>query len=185
MARAKAETILGGYGVNGSGGILRGERPPSGVLINGLMKESFTTQDVATILGITRVTVRNWVLKGHLKADTTKGGHRRISRGELERFLASRGVPLSLIREYELTKHKRFLFCWEYYNLGFFDEASLDRKDCHNCLVYKSRAQKCHLVRGRMPCGPKTGPGAICAPNCSTCGYFNKYMAAVATKHEG
>lgn len=141
------------------------------------MKESFTTQDVATILGITRVTVRNWVLKGYLKAETTKGGHRRISRGELERFLASRGVPLSLIREYELAKHKRFLFCWEYHNLGLPGEASSDLKDCRNCLVYKCRAQKCHLVRSRLPGCPANDSAAKTSDTCLCCGYFTKYMS--------
>lgn len=42
--------------------------------------------EVAELLLVSPVTVRQWARKGLLKAEITPGGHRRFSRGEVERF---------------------------------------------------------------------------------------------------
>ena len=68
------------------------------------MKEYFTTHDIALMLNVTRVTVRNWIIKGRLEATTTPGGHRRISRKELTRFMEDNNYNPDIIREYELTR---------------------------------------------------------------------------------
>ncbi len=47
----------------------------------------FTTHQVAQILGVNPGTVVRWIKDGHLKAHRTPGGHNRITRDELVRFL--------------------------------------------------------------------------------------------------
>jgi excisionase family DNA binding protein len=50
-------------------------------------KEVLSTFEVAKIVGVHHQTVNSWVRKGWLNAARTPGGHRRINREELERFL--------------------------------------------------------------------------------------------------
>lgn len=50
-------------------------------------KEVLSTFEVAKIVGVHHQTVNSWVRKGWLNAARTPGGHRRIHRDELERFL--------------------------------------------------------------------------------------------------
>jgi len=64
-----------------------GERPLGRV-------RPFTTQEVADLLGVSALSVANWVDAGHLEAHRTPGGHRRITRESLDRFCADRGRVL-------------------------------------------------------------------------------------------
>lgn len=50
-------------------------------------KAVLSTFEVAKIVGVHHQTVNSWVRKGWLPAARTPGGHRRISREELDRFL--------------------------------------------------------------------------------------------------
>ena len=97
------------------------------------MGEYFTTHDIALMLNVTRVTVRNWIIKGRLAATTTPGGHRRISRQELTRFMEANNYDPETIREYELTRRKRFVYCWEYHHKGFVNLGH--EHQCSDCLV--------------------------------------------------
>jgi len=51
----------------------------------------FTTHQVARIVGVNPGTVVRWIREGHLGAHRTLGGHNRIDRDELVRFLADCG----------------------------------------------------------------------------------------------
>jgi len=50
-------------------------------------KEVLSTFEVAKIVGVHHQTVNSWVRKGWLPAARTPGGHRRINREELDKFL--------------------------------------------------------------------------------------------------
>ncbi|MBI2346960.1 MAG: excisionase family DNA-binding protein [Deltaproteobacteria bacterium] len=54
----------------------------------------FTTGDVANLLHIHQTTVIDWIEKGHLTGYRTPGGHRRIQRDELVRFLHAQKMPV-------------------------------------------------------------------------------------------
>ncbi len=54
----------------------------------------FTTQQVATMLGVSVPTIVNWVESGKLNAHKTPGGHRRIGREALQRFSVEHDYPL-------------------------------------------------------------------------------------------
>jgi len=57
-------------------------------------KPYLTPQQVAAMLMVSPVTVRQWARSGKLAADTTPGGHRRFLRREVERFARSHGLTL-------------------------------------------------------------------------------------------
>lgn len=61
----------------------------------------FTSSQIASHLGVSTTTVANWTNDGKLNAHRTKGGHRRVHRSELLRFMRSEGHPLpsALLRE--------------------------------------------------------------------------------------
>lgn len=53
-----------------------------------------TPNEVAGLLLVSPITVRQWAQKGLLEAQTTAGGHRRFAREEVERFARERGIDL-------------------------------------------------------------------------------------------
>lgn len=57
-------------------------------------KAYLVPNEVADLLMVSPVTVRQWAQKGILRAVTTVGGHRRFARDEVERFARERGLVL-------------------------------------------------------------------------------------------
>lgn len=62
-------------------------------------KPYLTPNEVAELLMVSPVTVRQWAQKGLLKAETTPGGHRRFMRSEVERFAGRHGRVSELTAE--------------------------------------------------------------------------------------
>ena len=58
-----------------------------------VVKEIYSTHDVARICRVTPMTVIRWIEDGRLPAFKTAGGHRRIQRLDLEIFCRERGIP--------------------------------------------------------------------------------------------
>ena len=59
-------------------------------------KEYLTPNEVAKLLMVSPITVRQWAQKGELTAMTTPGGHRRFLREDLLRFARRRGLALAI-----------------------------------------------------------------------------------------
>ncbi len=59
-----------------------------------LADREFTSEEVATLCGVTRVTVADWIGRSELTARLTRGGHRRIPRASLAAFLGRHGYPV-------------------------------------------------------------------------------------------
>lgn len=57
-------------------------------------KPYLTPTDVAELLMVSPITVRQWAARGLLKAELTPGGHRRFLLQEVERFASARGVEI-------------------------------------------------------------------------------------------
>lgn len=53
-----------------------------------------TPTQVAELLLVSPITVRQWAQKGMLPAQTTAGGHRRFTRSDVEKFARERGMQL-------------------------------------------------------------------------------------------
>ncbi len=67
-------------------------------------KEILTTFEAARYCQVHPGTIKNWIMFQNLKAFRTPGGHRRIYRRELERFLRERQMPLA--RETLSPRHR-------------------------------------------------------------------------------
>lgn len=65
-------------------------------VINEKDKEYLTPNEVAKLLMVSPITVRQWAQKGELTAMTTPGGHRRFRRADLLRFAKQRGLALAI-----------------------------------------------------------------------------------------
>lgn len=57
-------------------------------------KEFLTPTEVANLLMVSPVTVRQWAQKGRIEARTTAGGHRRFSMDAVRAFAAEMGIEL-------------------------------------------------------------------------------------------
>jgi hypothetical protein len=56
-------------------------------------KEIFTTFDVSRICQANIASIKNWIMKGYLKAFRTPGGHYRIQKKDLINFLRKYHMP--------------------------------------------------------------------------------------------
>ena len=58
------------------------------------MKESYSTSEVAKYCHVTADTIRKWAEAGRIHVFKTPGGHRRIRREDLIRFLRDNNIPI-------------------------------------------------------------------------------------------
>lgn len=58
------------------------------------MKQSFSTSEVAKYCHVTADTIRKWAEAGRIHVFKTPGGHRRIRREDLIRFLRDNSIPI-------------------------------------------------------------------------------------------
>lgn len=65
-----------------------------------LGEREFTTEEIARYCGVTRPAVVSWIAQSLLPARRTAGGHRRVLRPDLARFLQQQGyaVPPEVLR---------------------------------------------------------------------------------------
>jgi excisionase family DNA binding protein len=59
-----------------------------------ISKDFLTPNQVANLLMVSPVTVRQWAQKGMLQAQTTAGGHRRFTMDSVRQFARERGIDL-------------------------------------------------------------------------------------------
>jgi len=59
-------------------------------------KQSFSTSEVAKYCHVTADTIRKWAEAGRIHVFKTPGGHRRIRRDDLVRFLRENNIPVHL-----------------------------------------------------------------------------------------
>ncbi len=57
-------------------------------------KQSFSTSQVARFCHVTADTIRKWAEAGRIRVFKTPGGHRRIRRDDLVRFLRDNNIPM-------------------------------------------------------------------------------------------
>ena len=124
-----------------------------------LQKEYLTTTEFATLCGVSRFTIINWIKQGKVKCINTAGRHRRISLPETINFLET----LSAGDQQDGRPSDLFGCCWE------FVADQNRKKKCRNCLIYKKRIDCCFLLVRRF------GKERLrCKDDCLNCGYFIK-----------
>lgn len=57
------------------------------------MKSTYSTSEVAHLLGVAPGSVANWIDRGQIKAGRTPGGHRRIAVKDLQVFVQQQNLP--------------------------------------------------------------------------------------------
>jgi len=57
-------------------------------------KEMYTTHDISAICGVALTTVASWIDKGKLGGFRTPGGHRRVKRTDVIKFLREYSMPV-------------------------------------------------------------------------------------------
>ena len=70
----------------------------------GIFDESYSSIDLAKILGVHRVTVTNWIKNGALKAARTPGGRYKVTKDNLREFLREQGIPIPPFLQRETKK---------------------------------------------------------------------------------
>lgn len=127
-----------------------------------MSKRHLTTGEAAEFCSVTRDTVFKWIRAGHLPAHRTAGGHHRIDRSALERFVTSSEEFEAEGRPQEDTR--KFRYCWEYHGHGSILEG------CRRCGVYRLRAQRCYEL---LRFAPEVGQaGIFCKESCTDCDYY-------------
>ncbi len=61
--------------------------------------DSYTTGAAAKVLKVCPATVRKWTVSGVLGSYRLPGGHRRITREEIERFAREYSIPIAPIEK--------------------------------------------------------------------------------------
>lgn len=127
-----------------------------------MSERHLTTGEAAEFCSVTRDTIFKWIRAGHLPAHRTAGGHHRIDRGDLERFVTGsekldadpqpqEGVP-------------QFRYCWQYHGHGSILEG------CRRCGVYRMRAKRCYELLRLAP--EVKEAGIFCKESCGDCDYY-------------
>ncbi len=120
-----------------------------------------TTFQAAELLSVSPDSVLKWIKSGKLSAHKTLGGHYRIEREVIEKYLDDRSVtPPSKNRPV-----KPLLFCWE-----FKASQSKMNQECRQCLVFKTHARRCY----EMTSIPREYGHAkiLCETSCEECDYY-------------
>jgi excisionase family DNA binding protein len=122
-------------------------------------KELISTGQAAELCSVTADAVLKWIKSGRICAGRTAGGHYRIQKAALMRFLDSNQDGQRAVPE------RVFRFCWEYYG-----KAGQPMETCHGCVVFRSRAMRCYEIN-RLPFEGEHAR-AFCPGSCDECEYY-------------
>jgi excisionase family DNA binding protein len=126
-------------------------------------KKLISTGQAAKLCSVTPDTILKWIKKSQIVAIQTAGGHYRINRDHLEPFIAEFGKDVS--QASPATKSLA-TYCWEYHSAdGQIND------NCRQCMVFKSKAEKCYLMAGLGKDGGHSG--IFCKNSCYECDYFH------------
>ena len=68
------------------------------------MRKSFTTTEIANMLGLDKTTIGKWIDAGKLKGFKTSGGHRRVFPEELSVYFKSMNMEVPEEVKVKITK---------------------------------------------------------------------------------
>ena len=120
-----------------------------------------STSQAAKLCNVTRHTIINWVNNGRIPSNKTIGGHRRIQREDLLKFISDNRI-VTIGKEFN-----KYLIpkCWEFRR---FMKSS--GHNCAKCLVFQEKADKCFLLV------KKFGSAMIqCKNDCLSCDFLMRY----------
>jgi excisionase family DNA binding protein len=107
-----------------------------------------TPREVADLLRVSPMTIRNWSVRGWLRAELTAGGHRRYPNSEVERFARERGLTL----QRDDGASERLLIVDDNESFGAFLLESLrEFNDMIECTVAHDGFEAGHLLHTFRP----------------------------------
>lgn len=109
-----------------------------------LQKDIFTTFDVSRICQANIASIKNWIMKGYLRAFRTPGGHYRIQKKDLVNFLRKYHMPNPF------TGEVMRLYFYSDDKAGFEKIASKTSSD-HECFVYDTEAELYLAIGEELP----------------------------------
>jgi len=71
------------------------------------MEDILTVFQASKYCSVSPKTIINWIDAGHIEAYKTVGGHRRIKKADLERFMKKQGIPIP--KQEQIEERKRVL----------------------------------------------------------------------------
>ena len=120
-----------------------------------------STSQAAKLCNVTRHTIINWVNSGRIASNKTVGGHRRIRREDLIKFISDNKI-VTIGKEFNKYLIPR---CWEFRRF----RGSVGH-NCAKCIVFQEKADKCFLLV------KKFGSAMIqCKNDCLNCDYLMRY----------
>ena len=127
-----------------------------------MKKFMISTGQASKLCSVTRDTILKWINKETISAERTAGGHYRVNINTLKPYIVSE--KLNVPKKY-ISKKTKFSYCWEYYS----SDGNM-KEDCRECMVFKSKAERCFLMAGL---GKKVGHNGVhCKSSCYNCEYF-------------
>ncbi len=127
-------------------------------------KEILTTGEAAELCSVTPNTILRWVRDGRLSAIRTSGGHHRIARTDLAKYISSQKAAGPGERT-----DKPYQYCWE-----FHSDSGRVQEGCLKCIVYRSRSGRCYEL-AEMPA--KVGHSRLhCTKTCEDCEYYHEML---------
>src|SRR5574341_627008 len=120
--------------------------------------EYLSTGQAARHCSVTSDAVLKWIKQRLLPACRTAGGHYRIHKDDIERFVMQQRPRARTARPFQ--------YCWEYHTHGEI------LQECKDCIVYRTRAQRCYEV---IKLAPEIGHQKLfCKQSCEECDYYQR-----------
>ncbi|MHC4942364.1 MAG: excisionase family DNA-binding protein [Planctomycetota bacterium] len=129
-----------------------------------MVKDYYTTTEVAKVLSVSADTVLKWVKAKKIISYRTPGGHYRIPKEEVAKLLPE-GALDEVEEPARASMETSFRYCWDFYG-----ENGTVKKECVDCVVYKTRSFRCYEMRD-IP-GQFNHPHLHCQTECTDCEYY-------------
>lgn len=124
-----------------------------------------TTGEAAELCSVQRDTVLKWIRRGRLEASRTAGGHFRIDRRSLQRFIPRPASNPQAIAD--IPSGLQTLHCW-----GFFGDQGRAREECRSCIALQAAAKWCFRLR---QLAAQAGNSFCSGPDsCEDCAYYRQ-----------
>jgi excisionase family DNA binding protein len=122
-----------------------------------------STGQAAKLCSVTPDTILKWIKRNKINAVQTAGGHYRIDKQGIKPFITATETPLKGAKQ---KASNLISYCWEFHSKdGNINE------NCRECMVFKSKAEKCYLMAGL---GKDAGHSqTFCKNSCYECEYFH------------
>lgn len=128
-------------------------------------QRTFSVPEVATLCGVSRSTINNWVQSRRLHASRT-GRNYAIAVSDLLLFLRTTGRPVPaavLGNQGQQPVFRSYEPCWEYWR-----QAPHGRR-CADCIVFRSRLETCFIAGKERQ--------AQCRHTCGACAFWQEIYA--------